>query len=78
MALPMADACCAPRAKIIRMANISKAIRVAVGLYLLAAGGLKVHGLITDPFAQESLLFSPRLIIGAIVPLPEFPVTLAA
>jgi hypothetical protein len=48
------------------MANFYKVIRVSVGVFLLTAACLKAHGLFTDPLAQDSLLFTPRLLIATI------------
>lgn len=45
---------------------ISFIVRVVLGVFLLAAAGLKVHGLALDPLASESLLLSPRLQIATI------------
>jgi hypothetical protein len=41
-------------------------VRVALGLLLLAAAGLKAYGLTLDPLARPYLLSSPRLEIAAI------------
>jgi hypothetical protein len=41
-------------------------VRVGVGLFLLVAAGLKLHGLGLDPLASESFLSNPRLQIAAI------------
>src|SRR5712692_7075807 len=48
------------------MANISKLVRLAMGLFLLTAAGLKAHGIATDTASQDSLLLSPRLLIATI------------
>jgi len=67
MALQMTDDRGAPPFdKTIRMANLYKVIRVAVGAFLLASAGLKAHGLATDPLAQDSLLVTPRVLITTI------------
>lgn len=58
--------CPPPPAKTIGMANISKAVRLAVGLFLLTAAGLKAHGIATDPASQDSLLLSARLLVASI------------
>jgi hypothetical protein len=39
---------------------------VVLELLLLAAAGLKFHGLVFDPLTQDSFLASPRLRIAAI------------
>lgn len=41
-------------------------LRVVLGLFLLIAAGLKIHGLFFDPSAHESILSSPRLQIATI------------
>ncbi len=43
-----------------------EAVRVALGVFLLAAGGLKAHGLTLDPLSQDSFLSSPRVLIATI------------
>src|SRR5262249_30682715 len=55
-----------PFDKTIRMANVYKVIRLSVGAFLLKAAGLKTHGLVTDPLAQDSLLVTPRVLIATI------------
>lgn len=66
MSLQLTEPGCPRTANTMRMANISKAVRLAVGLFLLAAAGLKAHGIATDPASQDSLLLSPRLLIATI------------
>jgi hypothetical protein len=41
-------------------------VRIVLGLLLLATAGLKIHGLYTDPYSQESILLSPRMIVAVI------------
>ena len=43
-----------------------RALRVVLGLFLLIAAGLKIHGLLFDPSAQESILSSPRFQVATI------------
>jgi hypothetical protein len=66
MSLQMTDERSAPQAKIIRMANVYKVIRIGLGLFMFVAAGLKIHGLVTDPSAQQSLSFSPRRLLATI------------
>jgi hypothetical protein len=55
-----------PSAKTMRMGGILNFIRIALALFLLAAAGLKAHGIATDPLAQDSLLVSPRVLVATI------------
>ncbi len=41
-------------------------LRVLLGIFLLTAAGLKIHGLFFDPSAQESILSSPRIQVATI------------
>lgn len=45
---------------------VPRMVRAAVGLFLLVAASLKIHALASDPFAEDSLLASPRLLVAAI------------
>ncbi|HXG09857.1 MAG TPA: MauE/DoxX family redox-associated membrane protein [Gemmataceae bacterium] len=39
---------------------------MVLGLFLLSAAGLKIHGLFFDPSAHESILTSPRIQVATI------------
>jgi hypothetical protein len=39
---------------------------MVLGTVLLATAGLKIHGLVTDPYSQESILFTPRMLVAVI------------
>ncbi len=39
---------------------------MVLGLFLLSAAGLKIHGLFFDPSAQESVLSSPRIQVATV------------
>ena len=41
-------------------------VRVALGLFLLVVAYQKAHGLVGDPFATDSFLSSPRLLVATI------------
>lgn len=41
-------------------------LSIVLGVFLLATAGLKIHGLYTDPYAQESILLTPRLLVAVI------------
>jgi hypothetical protein len=41
-------------------------VRVALGALLLTAAGLKAHGLMVDPFSEDSFFSSPRLHLATI------------
>jgi hypothetical protein len=34
------------------------------GVFLLVTAGLKIHGLYSDPYAQESTLLTPQLLVA--------------
>jgi len=44
----------------------ARLVRVALGLFLLVAAGLKAHSLATDPLSQDAFFASPRLLIAVI------------
>jgi len=41
-------------------------LSVVLGLFLLVTAGLKIHGLYTDPYSEESILLTPRLLVAVI------------
>jgi hypothetical protein len=41
-------------------------LSVVLGLFLLVTAGLKIHGVYTDPYSQESILLTPRLLVALI------------
>jgi hypothetical protein len=43
-----------------------RVLSIVLGVLLLATAGLKIHGLYTDPYAQESILLTPRLLVAVI------------
>jgi hypothetical protein len=48
------------------MMLVSRLVRMALGLFLLVAAGLKAHSLATDPLSQDAFFASPRLLIATI------------
>ena len=56
----------APTTKPMRIGNVYNIIRLALALFLLCAAGLKAHAVATDPFAQDPILGSPRILVGTI------------
>jgi hypothetical protein len=41
-------------------------LSIVLGVFLLVTAGLKIHGLYTDPYSQESVLLTPRLLVAVI------------
>jgi hypothetical protein len=41
-------------------------LSLVLGLFLLVTAGLKIHGLYVDPYSQESILLTPRLLVALI------------
>jgi hypothetical protein len=39
---------------------------MVLGTVLLVTAGLKIHGLVSDPYAQDSILLTPRLLVAVI------------
>jgi hypothetical protein len=66
MSLLSTEFASAPPSHPIRAHTLFALARIVVGLFLLGTAGLKLYALALDPFGQDSLLGSPRLLIATI------------